>query len=135
MASDAPTPHSPPMPMPKKRAQDQEHGEIGREPAEHFDDGEIDDVRHQGNAATVAVGEQSEEQRADRAQGEGGGEREDDLFFADAEARGQGIHKKHDDEEVECVEGPAEKARGDGVGALRARQWDGRGGFRRILIR
>ncbi len=48
----------------KKGAQDQEHGVVGRETASHFDNGKVDDVGHQRNAASKAIGKHAKQQRA-----------------------------------------------------------------------
>ena len=104
----------------EEQAQDEEDGEVGGEAAEQFDGGEEDDVGHQRAAAAVAVGQHAEDQRADGAHGQRAGDGQNDVGFADVEVLGQGVEQEDDDEEVEGVERPAEKAGGDGMPAGRA---------------
>ena len=104
----------------EQQAQDEEHGEVGSEAAEQFDGGEEDDVGHQRTAAAVAVGQHAEDQRADRAHGQRTGDGQNDLGLADVEVLRQRVEQKDDDEEVEGVESPAEKAGGDGVPARKS---------------
>ena len=103
--------------MPNSKPQDEEHGEVGGEAAEQLDRGEEDDVGHQRTAAAVAVGQHAENQRADRPHGQRAGYGQNDVGLADVEVLGQGVEQEDDDEEVEGVERPAEKAGGDGMPA------------------
>jgi len=96
-------------------AHDQEKCVVRREAAEQLDDGKIDDVDHQRNAPAVAVRQQTEQERAERAYRKRCGDRKDDALFGDAELMSQRIVEKNYDEEIESVESPAKKAGEDGV--------------------
>ena len=98
----------------------QECSVVGREAAGEFDHGIEEDVGHERHAAAVAVGEQTEEQRAHRAHGKRGGERPDDVGLTHPEMGGERIDQKHDDEEIKGVERPAEEAGEYGVALLAA---------------
>ncbi len=91
---------------------------LGAKAAKQFDRGKENDVGHQRAAATVAVGEHSEDEGADRAHGQRAGDGQNDLRFADVEVLGQRVEEEDDDEEVEGVERPAKKAGGDSVPAI-----------------
>ena len=118
MASDAPTPHSPPMPIPNNKPQDKEHGEVRSETAQQFDCGEEDDVRHQRTAASVAVGHHAKDQCAKRTHGQRAGNRQHDGALADMKMLRQDVEQEDHDEEVEGIERPAQKASRNGVPAI-----------------
>lgn len=98
-----------------KGAHDEEKREVRRKAAEEFDHGKINDVSHQRNAAAVAVGKQTEDERADGTHGERRGQRADDFRFGDAELRGEAVHEEDHHEEIEGVERPAQESSEDSV--------------------
>ena len=71
-------------------------------------------IRHQRFLSADAVGEETEQQRADWPEHQRQREREDDRLVSDAEIRRDGRQRVGDEEEIERVERPAEEARGDG---------------------
>ncbi len=86
--------------------------------------GKINHVGHQGDAASVAVGEQSEKQRAQRTHRQRGRQAAHNGLLGNAKVRGERIHHEDDDEKIEGIECPAEKARGDCV-EMAAGIWSG----------
>jgi hypothetical protein len=102
-------------------AKSEQDGEGGCKGASELDDGEAEDIEDEDGSASVAVGEQAEEERACGAEGlrpENGGE---DGGGAGVEVGGDGFDTEDEQEEVEAVEGPAEEGSKKGV-ALRRRQ-------------
>src|SRR5207237_624316 len=99
----------------EQRAQNQELRVRLREAAEQFDDREVDDVRHQRTAAAEAIRERAEDQRADRTERERERRRGDDQLLVYMKCGGEIVVQKDDDEEIECVERPAEEACENGV--------------------
>ena len=83
----------------------------------------------QGAAASVAVGEQAEDDGAEGTHGERGGGGEDDFCRGDVKLRGERVDEEDGDEEVEGVEGPAEKAGADSVPLLGFEEGLGRRGW------
>ena len=61
--SDAPTPHSPPMPTPNNAAEHAKGAEVMRESREHLDGGIKNQVHDHRHPPAEAIGEQSENQR------------------------------------------------------------------------
>ena len=68
MASDAPTPHSPPMPMPNSARRIRNVVKFGAKPGRDFDHRVEDQVDHHRQAPAVAVGQQAEDERPHRAE-------------------------------------------------------------------
>ena len=118
MASDAPTPHSPPMPMPKSMRRMKKTVKLGAKPHSSSMAGEEKHIHHQRTAAAVAVGHHAEEQRADRPHRQRRGDAEDDVALGNVEVLGQRVEQEDDDEEIEGVERPAEKAGAHRVPAI-----------------
>ena len=96
-------------------------GVVRREAGEHFDDRVEDQVDHQRQAAAVAVGHQAEEERADRTEGQRGGDGEGHLGVGLVKLAADRRQAGDDEEEVEGVERPAEIA-GEQRGAV-VRGW------------
>ena len=103
MASDAPTPHSPPMPIPNSMRKAKNDGVVRREAAQQLDRGEEEHVDHQRTAAAIAVGHHAEHQRANGPHRQRGCNRQDDVAFGDAEMFRQRVEQKDDDEEIEGI--------------------------------
>src|SRR6185437_3591805 len=85
------------------RAQDEEHRVVRRKSAQKFDDGEKNYIRHQRNAAPIAVSQQSENNGADWAHGQCRCNAENNIGFGNTKLPGQCIYKKDNDKEVEGV--------------------------------
>ena len=97
----------------------QEKSEVRRKSAKQLDDGKINDVGHQWNAATVAIGQQSEDQGSHRAHRECRRQRAHDLAFGNAELVGERVDQENDNEEIKSVERPAEKTGENRVTSIR----------------
>lgn len=107
MASEAPTPHWPPMTRLEKGAEDEERKKCGREAGEELDRGGKREIGHERNATAVAVGEKSEDQSADGAQGQGDGESEGHADVGFMEFAADVGEAEDDQEKIESVESPA----------------------------
>ncbi len=81
-----------------------------REAGGHFDDGVEDEVDHQRNAAPVAVGHQSKDERAHGTERQRERDGESNLFVGAVKLFGDRGQAEDDQEEVEGVERPAEEA-------------------------
>ena len=102
----------------EQHSQDQKHGEVGREAAQHLDGRKEYYVDHQRTAPAITVGHHAEEQRADGPHGQRGGDAEHDVALGNVEVGGQRVEEEDDDEEIEGIQRPAEKARGHGMPAI-----------------
>src|SRR5260370_34453852 len=92
----------------EQRAQHQECGVVGREPAQHFHNGIEDEIEHQRQTPAVAIGHKSEEERAywPERERDGGSKRHLRVGLVElATDRGQAHHYK---EEIARVERPAQ---------------------------
>src|SRR5207237_10251794 len=96
-------------------SQQSEGSVVGSEAAGDFHGGEEQDVGDQRQAASVAIGQQTKNNRADGPHGQGVAHGGDDGALADVKLRGQRVVETNHEEEVESVERPAEKAGGNGV--------------------
>jgi hypothetical protein len=76
----------------------------------HLDQGVEDEVDHQGNAAAIAIGHQSEDERADGTERKGKGDGESDLFVSPVKLLRDGSQGKDDQEKVKRIKCPSEKA-------------------------
>src|SRR2546423_401643 len=101
-------------PDPEQRAQHEKRGVVRRQACEHLDQRVEHQVDHQRQLAPVAVGEQPEDERAHRPEGERECDRERDRGVRLPELPGDRRERHHDEEEVERVERPAEEAGDDG---------------------
>ena len=99
----------------EQHAQEQEHAVARRKAAQHRNDGVEHDVDHQRNAATEPIGHEAEHDRAERAHGKGHRDRQRDLRSCFAERAGDVVENQREDEEVEGVERPPEKAGEHGI--------------------
>ena len=104
------------------RAQNQKHGVARGKSAQQFDEGKENHVGHERLAASVAVGEQSENDGAHRAHGQGRGHGPHDGALGDVEVDGQRVYQEDHDEEIEGIQGPAQKAGGDRMPVAGARR-------------
>ncbi len=103
---------------PKQHSQYEEDGIVRRETAQELNGRKEQHIRHQRTAAAIAVGHHAEQQRANRTHRERSRDRQDDVALGNVEVRGQRVKQEDDDEEVECIEGPAEEPRRHGVPAI-----------------
>src|SRR6185503_9298036 len=103
--------------------QDQKHSVAGSESAQQFDYGKENHICHEGLAASVAVGEESEYDGADRSHGQSRGHGPNNGALGDVEVKRQRVHQEDDDEEIEGVEGPSQKAGGDRMPLVGAGLW------------
>ena len=81
-----------------------------------------EDVEHEREAAAVAIGEKSEQKRADGASGEAGRDGERDFRDGAMEIACDGSQDEREDEKIESVERPTEKTGDQSI----ASGWHGR---------
>ena len=83
---------------------------FGARPGEDFDDGVKDQVDHERNAPAVAIGDEAEYERADRAESQG--ERQAQGHLGDRFVVGFGDRRKghYDQEKIEGIQRPAEES-------------------------
>jgi hypothetical protein len=92
----------------EQRAQCQQRGQARRETRRQLEQRITCDVHHQRRAAAEAIGEAAEDQRAERAHRERERERERDGGDRRCEFGRDVLQHEHHQEEIECVERPAE---------------------------
>ena len=98
-----------------QRAQHDQHGQIGREAGGELDHRIQQDVDHQGRPAAEAIGGAAEDEGADRPHRQGQQDRPCDVGNIGVEFGGDVLEHEHQQEEVERVERPSEKAGRDHV--------------------
>ena len=98
------------------------YGVVRSESAEQFHERKEDYICHQRLAASVAISEQAEYDCSDRPHRQGRGHGPDDGTFGDLELSRESIHQENQHEEVESIEGPAQKAGGNGMPLFRPRK-------------
>src|SRR5437016_6665128 len=80
-----------------------------REAGSHLDHGVEDEVDHQGQAAAVAIGHQSKDERAHGTEHQGKRDGESNLCICAVKFLSDGGQREDDQEEVEGVERPSEE--------------------------
>ena len=81
-----------------------------REAGGHLDHGVEDEVDHQRQAAPVAIGHQSKDERAHRTEHQGKRDGESNLRVGAVKLLGDGRQREDDQKEVEGVKRPSEEA-------------------------
>ena len=100
-------------PDPINSAQNQKYGVVRSKSAEQFHHGKENHICHERFAAAITVGQQSKDDRAHGPHGQGRGHRPHDCALGDVKLGRQRVHQKHQHEEIERVQGPAQKTGGD----------------------
>ena len=89
--------------------QHQQDAERRRKGAGQFNHRETEDVEHQNRPAAIAVGQHSEQKRADRAEGLGHEDRAQHRRGLGVKLARNGLDAEDEQEEVETIERPAKK--------------------------
>ena len=95
--------------------QDEECFVIGRQPGKDFHHGIKHEIQHQRKPSPVAVGQQSEDERADRPERECYRDGLRDFRQIHVELLRDGRNREDEDEEVKGIESPAQETRDQGV--------------------
>jgi hypothetical protein len=103
----------------EQRAQNHEGGEIGRQAGCHLDHGVEHQVEHQRQPPAVAVRQQAKQKCAHGAEGQSDGQGGRHFLIGFVEFAPNGGQAHDHQEEIERIQGPAEKSRQHG-GAMAA---------------
>src|SRR6266704_6504344 len=99
-----------------EQAQNEKNFVVGSEAGKNYKERVIENVEDQRNAPAIAVREQAENERSHPARGQARGDRQGNRRDVGAEYLRNRSENKGQDEEIEGVQRPAQKAGQDGVG-------------------
>ena len=111
IVSEAPTPHSPPIATPYRARSTISTVRLGAKPEANSRIEYKQDIDHQGRPAAPAVGGAAENEGADRPHRQRQQDGERDVGDIGVEFRGDVLEHEDQQEEIEGVQRPSEKAR------------------------
>src|SRR5437763_4306329 len=109
-------------PDPEQGPQQQKRPEIRGEGSQQFDDRIKNDVNHQRNASAKSIAQPSKDEGTERAHHQGESDGEGDLLDGSPKIMGDRGKDKGQEQEIERIQGPPEKASDESVALCAAQR-------------